>query len=101
MSYLDLVMPLIVEAYKTNEEIKYLETKKAFLNEAKTITKEARDLCGKLFGYLPMSDTIDEIRNPTGVSYNHALACQHAIDDGIDTTLSKDELKRIIKTKYY
>lgn len=48
-----------------------------------------------------MSDTIDEIRNPTGVSYNYALACQHTIDDGINITLSKDELKHIIETKYY
>lgn len=101
MSYLDLVMPLIVEAYKTNEKIEYLKTKKAFFDEAKTITKEAHDLCGKLFGYLPISDTIDEILHPTGVSYNHALACQRAIDDGVDITISKDILKHIIETKYY
>lgn len=55
-----------------------------FMKEACSITRPAIEMAGRLYGYYPMNDTIDEMINPTGVNYNHAYLCQCAIDCDID-----------------
>lgn len=74
------------------KRISDLKAQKNFLEEVKSITKEAHEMAARVYGKLPINDTIEEILNPTGVSLERALFCQSAIDCG----LTEEDLKKII-----
>ena len=45
-----------------------------------SISMEAFNLAAKTFGTYPISNTIDELINPSGVNIEDALFCQQLLD---------------------